>query len=252
MRYSQDLPLEEKQRLDQIHLNQMGVSPYRNGLNNENSGLNSMFPPRPEGASDQDWQGYLDAKASAQKQRDEGFLGRITLGGEAGYEHWKQGHDTKQDRYLEPLIAAQGPQQLPVPHWRDPARWVPPTQEQPTRPLPEIGGGFRPETNPYGPGPYTAGPDGKFSPPRPSPITVQPTPFMPTIKPLSPPHKTGGPFGGGQGKTFLNRFERLLDGLEGLVGKLGADGSTPESPFSSGGGGLSDAIETPFTPTQDY
>ena len=82
------------------------------------------------------------------------------------------------------------------------------------------------------------------------PAVIQPPSItMPTPQ----PPKTGGPFGGGgKGGNFLNRFERLLDGLEGLVGKLGADGSTPESPFSSGGGGLSDAIETPFTPTQDY
>ena len=84
----------------------------------------------------------------------------------------------------------------------------------------------------------------------PSPPTTMPVPQPPVMPTPSPP-TTGGPFGGG-GKTFLNRFERLLDGLEGLVGKLGADGNTPESPFSSGGGGLSDAIETPFTPTQDY
>ena len=255
---------------------------------NENRGLNSMFRPRsdmdtklqqyealqaskptppprvgydlkPEGASDQDWQVYLDAKASAQKQRDEGFLGRITLGGEAGYEHWKQGHDTKQDRYLEPLIAAQGPQQLPVPHWRDPARWVPPTQEQPTRPLPEIGGGFRPETNPY----VTSRPGRPRRMPLPTSPPSMPIPLDPSIsvgkpitslpQPTTMPRPSGGPFGGGgKGGNFLGRFERLLDGLEGLVGKLGGNGSTPESPFSNGGGGLSDAIETPFTPTQDY
>ena len=200
---------------------------------NENRGLNSMFRPRsdmdtklqqyealqaskptppprvgydlkPEGASDQDWQSYLDAKAIMEKKRAEGDLGRYVGIGEGGYDRWKEMSGNKA------AIEAK-----------------------------------------YGPGPYTAGPDGKFSPPRPSPLTVQPTPSMPTTMPLSQPrlYKTGGPFGGGQGKTFLNRFERLLDGLEGLVGKLGG---TPESPFSSGGGGLSDAIETPFTPTQDY
>ena len=92
------------------------------------------------------------------------------------------------------------------------------------------------------------------SPPTTMPVPqppVMPTPSPPTTMPLPQPPKTGGPFGG-EGGNFLNRLERLLDGLEGLVGKLGADGSTPESPFSSGGGGLSDAIETPFTPTQDY
>ena len=81
--------------------------------------------------------------------------------------------------------------------------------------------------------------------------TTMPLPQPPVMPTPSPP-TTGGPFGGG-GKTFLNRFERLLDGLEGLVGKLGGSGGTSESPFPTGdGGGLAEVIQTPFTPTQDY
>ena len=221
-------PEQYSQKIKKI--NESFYGPDRNIYANENSGLNGLFPPRsdiqqfkdlqaskptppprvgydlkPEGASDQDWQGYLDAKASAQKQRDEGFLGRVILGGEGGYDRWKQ-YQGKQG-YLEPLI------------------------DQDFTPRPSGGAQeYRPEMI--------------------RPAVIQPPSItMPTPQ----PPKTGGPFGGGgKGGNFLNRFERLLDGLEGLVGKLGADGSTPESPFSSGGGGLSDAIETPFTPTQDY
>jgi hypothetical protein len=40
---------------------------------------------KPGSASDQDWQQYLGAKASAQKQRDEGFMGRVVLPGEGGF-----------------------------------------------------------------------------------------------------------------------------------------------------------------------
>ena len=45
---------------------------------------------KPEYASDQDWQDYLDVKASAQKKRDEGFMGRVVLSGEGGYDQWKE------------------------------------------------------------------------------------------------------------------------------------------------------------------
>tara|TARA_R100000656_G_scaffold35101_2_gene30078 strand:+ start:541 stop:1224 length:684 start_codon:yes stop_codon:yes gene_type:complete len=227
MRYSQDLPLEEKQRLDQIHLKQGGVNPYGTDLNNENSGLNSMFPPRPEpikpeGVSDQDWQGYLAAKAEVEKQRATGDLGRDVRRGEAGYEHWKQGQG--QQGYLSSLMEQPDPLRKDVgsPLWEPPApTFVSDISTQPTTmPLPQ----------PPGTGGFSQLP------------TTMPRPF-------------GRPFGGGGGKggNFLGRFERLLDGLEGLVGKLGESGGTSESPFPTGdGGGLAEVIQTPFTPTQDY
>ena len=176
---------------------------------------------KPEGASDQDWQGYLDAKAVNEKERAEGDLSRDVRRGEAGYEHWKQEQGKR--GYLSSLMGQPDPLRIDVVN----PLWEPPATQPATIPLPQ------PPVMPT-----------------PSPPTTMPLPQPPVMSTPSPP-TTGGPFGGG-GKTFLNRFERLLDGLEGLVGKLGADGSTPESPFSSGGGGLSDAIETPFTPTQDY
>ena len=227
MRYSQDLPLEEKQRLDQIHLKQGGVNPYVSwtGLNNENRGLNSMFPPRPEpikpeGASDQDWQGYLDAKAKVEKQRAEGDLSRDVRRGEAGYEHWKQ--EQGKQGYLSSLMGQPDPLRIDVgsPLWEPPApNFVSDISTQPaTIPLPQ------------------------------PPVMSTPSP------PTTMPRPSGGPFGGGgKGGNFLGRFERLLDGLEGLVGKLGGSGGTSESPFPTGdGGGLAEVIKTPFTPTQDY
>jgi len=216
MRYSQDLPLEEQQRLDQIHLNQGGVSPYRNGLNNENSGLNSMFPPRDKIGH------HMVLNPSVTKSPAE-------------LMEWAQ-NERRNRRQKSPEEMA---------YYIN----IDETQGNPTVKDPALGLQR----------PQPIEPDFPHYPVKKSPLTVQPTLSMPTTMPLpqppvmptpSPP-TTGGPFGGG-GKTFLNRFERLLDGLEGLVGKLGADGNTPESPFSSGGGGLSDAIETPFTPTQDY
>lgn len=59
---------------------------------------------------------------------------------------------------------------------------------------------------------------------------------------------------GGKGGNFLNRFERLLEGLEGLVGKLGGDSKPDPSPLVDPAGGIGSIspISTPFTPSQDY
>ena len=261
MKYRLDLPLEEQQRLDQIHLNQGGVSPYRNGLNNENSGLNGLFPPKrgerglenlydmpnmPKGyremieaqrKEEQDLyssygKDYMDPSANPRSggrytqefmdyAKNKGYGIRDMTPTDAGMSLTKKDWDVQREKFhpsLGPIRIGQPITQPP--YIRDPIAEKPfDLIRDPNDPLP-------------------------------SPPTTMPLPQPPVMPTPSPP-KTGGPFGGG-GKTFLNRFERLLDGLEGLVGKLGADGSTPESPFSNGGGGLSDAIETPFTPTQDY
>ena len=192
MRYRLDLPLEEQQRLDQIHLNQGGVSPYRNGLNNENSGLNSMFPPKTSLIPPSQWINKTTGKP------------------------WE-----KSGRGDMPPGYKAGPTDAPIP-WADDPRlaefehrpeMIRPVYEPPAPPSPPTTGGFS---------------------------------QLPTTMPR--------PFGGGgKGGNFLGRFERLLDGLEGLVGKLGGSGGTSESPFPTGdGGGLSEVIQTPFTPTQDY
>jgi len=212
MKYSSDLPLEERQRLDQMWANIAG-GPNRNIYANENRGLNSMFPPKTSLIPPSQWINKTTGKP------------------------WE-----KSGRGDMPPGYKAGPTDAPIP-WADDPRlaefehrpeMIRPAVIQPpstTMPLPQP---------PVMPTP---------SPPTTMPVPqppVMPTPQPPTTMPTPQPPKIGG------GGNFLNRFERLLDGLEGLVGKLGADGSTPESPFSSGGGGLSDAIETPFTPTQDY
>ena len=239
MRYSQDLPLEEQQRLDQIHLNQGGVSPYRNGLNNENSGLNSMFPPRDKIGH------HMVLNPSVTKSpaelmewaRNERMNRRQKSPEEMAYYtniDETQGNPTVKD----PAMISQEWQQEPLISWAGGVRPLPspPT----TMPLPEIGGGFRPD--------FTPRPSGRPQEYRPE--MIRPAVMEPPSTTM--PRPSGGPFGGG-GKTFLNRFERLLDGLEGLVGKLGGSGSTPESPFPTGdGGGLAEVIKPPFTPTQDY
>jgi len=236
MRYSQDLPLEEKQRLDQIHLKQGGVNPYGTDLNNENSGLNSMFPPR-------DKRGQLSVTKSPTElmewARNERMNRRQKSPEEMAYYiniDETQGNPTVKD---PAMISQEWQQEHPL--WQrdfvDRGGRRPVFTSRPSGGLPQdfVDRGGVPE----------------YRPEMIRPAVIQP-PSITTPTPQPP--KTGGPFGGGgKGGNFLNRFERLLDGLEGLVGKLGADGSTPESPFPTGdGGGLAEVIKTPFTPTQDY
>ena len=227
MRYSQDLPLEEKQRLDQIHLKQGGVNPYGTDLNNENSGLNSIFPPRdkighhmvlnpPVTKSPAELMEWARNERMNRRQKSPEEMAYYTNIDET------QGNPTVKDPASElqrlPSLIGQPMAQPPL----DPSR----PMQWPDR------GGFQPDL---------------FS--KPSPVMSTPSP------PTTMPRPSGGPFGGGGGKggNFLGRFERLLDGLEGLVGKLGGSGGTSESPFPTGdGGGLAEVIQTPFTPTQDY
>jgi len=244
MKYSSDyLPLEERQRLDQMWANIAG-GPNRNIYANENRGLNSMFRPRDIGQP-------ITQPATA-GLAVMGYHRRPKAGG--GYEYHTTGSST------DPLPSGGGwessrqewPGNQHLPPQRPSFEDIP---ERPTEPFPGITQGpknlewnrrhrlYLQEPLPQPPIMPTPSPPTTMPVPQPP---VMPTPQPPTTMPTPQPPKIGG------GGNFLNRFERLLDGLEGLVGKLGADGSTPESPFSSGGGGLSDAIETPFTPTQDY
>ena len=210
MKYSSDLPLEERQRLDQMWANIAG-GPNRNIYANENRGLNSMFRPRDIGQP-------ITQPATA-GLAVMGYHRRPKAGG--GYEYHTTGSSA------DPLPSGGG--------------WESSGQEWPGMIPPELR---------YDPG-YSRYPDlERFPTPPHKPIDPGFETFPMVPKPIDSPRPHKGPFGGGQGKTFLNRFERLLDGLEGLVGKLGG---TPESPFSSGeGGGLAEVIKTPFTPTQDY
>lgn len=76
------------------------------------------------------------------------------------------------------------------------------------------------------------------------------------VRPAVMPQPVGypSPNKGGKGGNFLNRFERLLEGLEGLVGKLGGDSKPDPSPLVDPAGGIGSIspISTPFTPSQDY
>jgi hypothetical protein len=84
------------------------------------------------------------------------------------------------------------------------------------------------------------------------PITSLPRPnvMLPAVMPQPEVFKPIG----GKGGNFLNRFERLLEGLEGLVGKLGGDSKPDPSPLVDPAGGIGSIspISTPFTPSQDY
>ena len=248
MRYSQDLPLEEKQRLDQIHLKQGGVNPYGTDLNNENSGLNSMFPPRDKIGH------HMVLKPSVTKSpaelmewaRNERMNRRQKSPEEMAYYtniDETQGNPTVKDPASElqrlPSLIGQPMAQPPSSSWlQETYGHLDSSRPMPSRPMqwPDRGG-FRPD--------FTPRPNEPPAPNFVSDISTQPTTM---------PRPSGGPFGGGgKGGNFLGRFERLLDGLEGLVGKLGGSGGTSESPFPTGdGGGLSEVIQTPFTPTQDY
>ena len=84
------------------------------------------------------------------------------------------------------------------------------------------------------------------------PITSLPRPdvMLPAVMPQPEVFKPIGRRGG----NFLNRFERLLDGLEGLVGKLGGESKPDPSPLVDpvGGIGSISPTPTPFTASQDY
>jgi len=56
---------------------------------------NPAYDIRPENVPDQDWQEYLDARAGAQKRRDEGFMGRVILPGERDFDYWKPSQGAK-------------------------------------------------------------------------------------------------------------------------------------------------------------
>jgi len=221
MKYSSDLPLEERQRLDQMWANIAG-GPARNMYANENSGLNSMFPPR-------DKRGQLSVTKSPTELMEWARNERMN----------RRQKSPEEMAYYTNIDETQG-----NPTVKDPAmisqEWQ---QEHPLWQRDFVDrGGRRPD--------FTPRPSGR-------PQEYRPEMIRPAV--MEPPSTTmpspsGGPFGGGgKGGNFLGRFERLLDGLEGLVGKLGGSGSTPESPFPTGdGGGLAEVIKTPFTPTQDY
>ena len=66
------------------------------------------------------------------------------------------------------------------------------------------------------------------------------------------PIRPGGMPRPGRGRGFLNRFERLLDGLEGLVGKLGGESPKDTGPLVDPVGGVGSLTPTPFTASQDY
>ena len=212
-------PEQYEQKIKKI--NESFYGPDRNIYANENSGLNSMFPPR-------DKRGQLSVTKSPTELMEWARNERMN----------RRQKSPEEMAYYTNIDETQG-----NPTVKDPAmisqEWQ---QEHPLWQRDFVDrGGRRPD--------FTPRPSGR-------PQEYRPEMIRPAV--MEPPSTTmpspsGGPFGGGgKGGNFLGRFERLLDGLEGLVGKLGADGGTPEAPFSSGGGGLSDAIQTPYTPTQDY
>jgi hypothetical protein len=84
----------------------------------------------------------------------------------------------------------------------------------------------------------------------PRPDVIGPAVMRPAVMPQPEVFKPIGRRGG----NFLNRFERLLDGLEGLVGKLGGESKPDPSPLVDpvGGIGSISPTPTPFTASQDY
>jgi len=213
-------PEQYEQKIKKI--NESFYGPDRNIYANENSGLNSMFPPR-------DKRGQLSVTKSPTELMEWARNERMN----------RRQKSPEEMAYYTNIDETQG-----NPTVKDPAmisqEWQ---QEHPLWQRDFVDrGGRRPD--------FTPRPSGR-------PQEYRPEMIRPAV--MEPPSTTmpspsGGPFGGGgKGGNFLGRFERLLDGLEGLVGKLGGSGSTPESPFPTGdGGGLAEVIKTPFTPTQDY
>ena len=208
MRFSRDLPIEEQQRLQQIHLDMSGST---------RTGLDSMFddmgnrrnprapmvaaPPTISNHMMTPIQEYEQAKLDAEQYRkDSGDMGRYVMDEptktELSFEDWQKSKNR----------------------------------------LPELG------TN------LTS----LIGTPNTFPTTSLPRPdvMRPAVMPQPEVFK---PFGG-KGGNFLNRFERLLEGLEGLVGKLGGDSKPDPSPLFDPAGGIGSIspISTPFTPSQDY
>jgi len=84
------------------------------------------------------------------------------------------------------------------------------------------------------------------------PQPEDPLPGPPNRPPPDFPQPGGRMPRPGRGRGFLNRFERLLDGLEGLVGKLGGESPEDTSPLVDPVGGIGGLTPTPFTASQDY
>ena len=208
--YSPDIPLEERQRLDQMYqqrLNQPAFDMERG----TRTGLDSMFddmgnrrnprapmvaaPPTISNHAKTLRQEYEQAQLDAKQYRkDSGDMGRYVMDAERPFEEWRKNRPQGLGTNLTSLIAT--PNNKPV-----------------------------------------------TSLPRPNVMLPAVMPQPEVFKPI-----------GGKGGNFLNRFERLLEGLEGLVGKLGGDSKPDPSPLVDPAGGIGSIspISTPFTPSQDY
>jgi hypothetical protein len=201
MRYSPDLPLEEQQRLDQMHLGMQGGT--RTGLDSmfNNAGRLQEYQSQPMVAappiiSMTPRQEYEQAKLDAEQYRkDSGDMGRYVMDAERPFEEWRKNRPQGLGTNLTSLIA------------------------QPITSLPR-------------------------------PDVIGPAVMRPAVMPQPEVFKPIGRRGG----NFLNRFERLLDGLEGLVGKLGGESKPDPSPLVDpvGGIGSISPTPTPFTASQDY
>jgi hypothetical protein len=244
MRMSPNLPIEEQERLQREYEMKLRddfphpaiAMPYkplgsRTGLDSMFNDLgqpnisNHMYTPR---------QQYEQARREAAKYRKEsGDMGRYVMDSptrtERSFEDWMK---SRKDR---PTL------------WRNPNPFGPniddtyPTAEE-VRPEPGITM-FQPlSTQPIIniPGPVQEPPGGGLHDwgPKNIPGPVQ-----------EPP---GGMPRPGRGRGFLNRFERLLDGLEGLVGKLGGESPKDTGPLVDPVGGVGSLTPTPFTASQDY
>jgi len=210
MRYSQDLPIEEQRRLDQMHLDMQGGT---------RTGLDSMFDdagrPQPMVAAPPTISNHM----VDQNLAIDGIFDPSKI----------------VDRLNQP------PQFLD----KDPRHFTKPIRMntlqspdhsligQPLTSLPQPTGDILPD-----PVNRLTGSNIQLNQIRPE---VMPRPEI--FKPK-----------GGRGGNFLNRFERLLEGLEGLIGKLGGDSKPDPSPLVDPAGGIGSIspISTPFTPSQDY
>ena len=221
MRIRQDLPIEEQERLQREYMEMSNRPLATLRPLGSRTGLDSMFNDL--------GQPILRPADQAAPTKDI-------------YDSWTSEQKSEWDRYGEfgkPQLIdmPRPPVMLPLPGQENPYPVDPIRPEVMPRP-----GMPRPEVTPRpDPQHYIDTPD------------FRPLPQQPTIEPKG---WTGLPPGGmprpGRGRGFLNRFERLLDGLEGLVGKLGGESPEDTSPLVDPAGGIGGLTPTPFTASQDY
>ena len=258
MRMSPNLPIEEQKRLRQeyMEMSNRPLAAFHDRANNR-TGLDSMFndlgQPNISNHAMTLRQEYEQARREAAKYRKErGDMGRYVMDSptrtERSFEDWMKSRKDRPTLWRNPVP-------LGGPNIDD----TYPTGNESYLPFPKDEVTIMPQPGTIMPQPGTVMPSPEVmpSPGKPQPIDMPRPPVMLPLPGQENPYpvgpiRPGGMPRPGRGRGFLNRFERLLDGLEGLVGKLGGESPKDTGPLVDPVGGVGSLTPTPFTASQDY